>query len=327
MRIILITGGAGFIGSNFVHYFLSRNRNFIMVNIDKLTYAGNMKSLKDVNDNPRHHFVHGDICNYELVNYVMRKYRPEIVVNFAAESHVDRSISNPSVFASTNIMGTLTLMECARNTWSKQGFRGCRFIQVSTDEVYGSINNNTDYFTEESNILPNSPYSASKASADLLVRSFAQSFKFPAIITRCCNNYGPYQNSEKFIPKSITCALKDEPIPIYGNGRNVREWIHVMDHCSAITRAIFYGKPGEIYNIGTGDELGNIELAQRILTCLGKPKDMLRYVEDRPAHDLRYALNSRKIKNSLDWSPRINFNDGLQHTIKWYKDNRSWWDS
>ena len=326
MRIILVTGGAGFIGSNFIRYFLTRNKNFILINMDKLTYAGNLKSLKEINDSPRHHFIHGDICNYELVNYVMRKYRPEIIINFAAESHVDRSISNPSIFAETNIMGTLTLMESARHIWSKQGYRGCKFLQVSTDEVYGSIENNIDYFSEESCIQPNSPYSASKAGADLMVRAFSRSFGIPAIISRCCNNYGPYQNREKFIPKSITCALRNEPVPIYGDGKNIREWIHVLDHCSALTRIIFYGKPGEVYNIGTGDELDNMELAQKILAVLGKPQDMIRYVIDRPGHDFRYALSSRKIKNGLGWSPKISFEEGLHQTIKWYKDNRDWWE-
>ncbi|NJD02006.1 MAG: dTDP-glucose 4,6-dehydratase [Ruminiclostridium sp.] len=326
MRIILVTGGAGFIGSNFIRYFLTRNKNFILINMDKLTYAGNLKSLKEINDSPRHHFIHGDICNYELVNYVMRKYRPEIIINFAAESHVDRSISNPSIFAETNIMGTLTLLESAGRIWSKQGYKGCKFLQVSTDEVYGSIDNNTDYFFEDSCIQPNSPYSASKAGADLMVRAFSRSFGIPAVISRCCNNYGPYQNREKFIPKGITCALRNEPIPIYGDGKNIREWIHVLDHCSALTRLIFYGKPGEVYNIGTGDELDNIELAQRILTDLEKPQDLIRFVNDRPGHDLRYALSSRKIKNSLGWMPKISFEEGLHQTIKWYKDNRDWWE-
>ncbi len=326
MRIILVTGGAGFIGSNFVRNFLMRNKNFILVNMDKLTYAGNLKSLKEFIDSPRHHFIHGDICNHELVNYIMRKYKPEIIVNFAAESHVDRSINNPSIFAETNIMGTLTLLESARHIWSKYGFRGCKFVQVSTDEVYGSIENDSDYFSEESCIQPNSPYSASKAGADMMVRAYSRSFGFPGVISRCCNNYGPYQNKEKFIPNSITYALRNEPIPVYGSGKNKREWIHVLDHCWALSRVIFYGKSGEVYNIGTGEELSNIELAQKILADLGKDKDMVRFVEDRPGHDFRYALNSRKIEKSLGWSPKIGFEEGLHQTIKWYKDNRNWWE-
>ena len=326
MRIILVTGGAGFIGSNFVRNFLMRNKNFILVNMDKLTYAGNLKSLKEFIDSPRHHFIHGDICNHELVNYIMRKYKPEIIVNFAAESHVDRSINNPSIFAETNIMGTLTLLESARHIWSKYGFRGCKFVQVSTDEVYGSIENDSDYFSEESCIQPNSPYSASKAGADMMVRAYSRSFGFPGVISRCCNNYGPYQNKEKFIPNSITYALRNEPIPVYGNGKNKREWIHLLDHCWALSRVIFYGKSGEVYNIGTGEELSNIELAQKILADLGKDKDMVRFVDDRPGHDFRYALNSRKIEKSLGWSPKIGFEEGLHQTIKWYKDNRSWWE-
>ncbi len=326
MRFILVTGGAGFIGCNFINYFLNRNKNFILINMDKLTYAGNLKSLREIKDSPRYHFIHGDICNYEFVNYVMRKYRPEIIVNFAAESHVDRSINNPSIFAETNIMGTLTLMESARHIWSKQAFKGCRFLQVSTDEVYGSIENSTDNFFEESNIQPNSPYSASKAGADLMVRAFSKSFGLPAVISRCCNNYGPYQNPEKFIPRSITSVLKDEPIPVYGKGLNVREWIHVLDHCSALAKIIFYGKNGEIYNIGTGNEMSNLDLAREILKCLDKPQDMIRFVDDRPGHDFRYALNSRKIEKNLGWSPKIGFGDGLRQTIRWYKDHRSWWE-
>lgn len=325
MKVMLVTGGAGFIGSNFIRYFLRRNRNFILVNLDKLTYAGNLNNLREVEDSPRYHFIKGDICNYELVNYVLRKYKPHIIINFAAESHVDRSIHHPSAFAETNIMGTLTLLESARHIWGKGNPEDCRFVQVSTDEVYGSIDNDQDYFLEESNLLPNSPYSASKAGADLMVRAYAKTYGLPVITTRCCNNYGPYQYPEKFIPKSITCALNGEPIEIYGDGKNKREWIHVLEHCIALIRAMFYGKPGEVYNIGTGFEISNIELAQKILKYLEKPQDMIRYVDDRPAHDRRYALNSYKIKSNLNWVSKIRFEDGLYQTVQWYKDNRNWW--
>ncbi|MCR4436855.1 MAG: dTDP-glucose 4,6-dehydratase [Clostridiales bacterium] len=324
MKVILVTGGAGFIGSNFIKYFLKRNKNYIVVNMDKLTYAGNLNNLKELESSPRYHFVKGDICNNELVNYVLKKYRPCYIINFAAESHVDRSIDHPFTAADTNIIGTLTLLEGARFIWSKPGTAGNRFIQISTDEVYGSINNDTDYFTEESSLMPNSPYSASKAGADLLVRAFSKTYGVPAIITRSCNNYGPYQNIEKFIPTCITHALQDKPIPIYGDGENKREWIHVLDHCTGIIRALFYGKPGEIYNIGSGEEISNIELAKHILKYLNKPESALKMVSDRPGHDRRYAMNSYKARSNLNWSCKYSFSDGLKETIQWYKSNRSW---
>lgn len=327
MNILLVTGGAGFIGSNFIRYFLRRNKNFILVNIDKLTYAGNLKNLRDLEDSPRYHFIKGDICNQELVGYALNKYRPSYIINFAAESHVDRSIHHPSVFGETNILGTMTLLEGARNLWRRQGYKGKRFVQVSTDEVYGSLDNATDYFLEESNLLPNSPYSASKAAADLMVRAFFQTYGVPGIITRCCNNYGPYQNIEKFIPTCISNALNDKPIPVYGDGSNVREWIHVLDHSTGIIKALFYGRPGEIYNIGSGEECSNLELAERILTILNKPKDQIEFVGDRLGHDWRYALNSYKIRHSLEWSRKYNLEDGLKETVLWYKDNRQWWNN
>ncbi len=325
MKVLLITGGAGFIGSNFVKYFLKRNKNFIVVNLDKLTYAGNPDNLKELENSPRYHFIKGDICNSELVNYVLKKYKPDYIINFAAESHVDRSIGHPSVFLETNVMGTLTLLEGARYLWAKRNFSGNRFIQISTDEVYGSLENNRDYFSEESNILPNSPYSASKASADMMVRSYFQTYGMPVLITRCCNNYGPYQNTEKFIPKCISNALQDKPIPVYGDGSNVREWIHVLDHSIGIIRVLFYGKPGEIYNIGTGEEYSNMELVRKILKILDKPESLIRMVNDRPGHDRRYALNSYKIRNNLNWDSKYRFEDGLRETVKWYQDNPDWW--
>lgn len=322
MRIILVTGGAGFIGSNFIRYFLRRNKAYIVVNIDKLTYAGNLRNLKDVEGSPRYHFIKGDICNYDLVNYVLKKYRPDIIVNFAAESHVDRSISNPLIFGETNLLGTLTLLEGARFIWGKTGLRGKRFIQISTDEVYGSLENDSDYFREDSELLPNSPYSASKAGADLMVRSFHITYGLPALITRCCNNYGPYQHPEKFIPTCIMNALNNRPIPVYGDGGNIREWIHVLDHCAGINKVIFYGNPGEIYNIGSGEELNNLHLARTILKHLNRPEELITNVSDRPGHDRRYALNSYKAKCNLGWSCKYSLEDGLMETIRWYEDNR-----
>ena len=321
MRAILVTGGAGFIGSNFIRYFLRRNTGFVVINLDKLTYAGNLNNLKDIEYSPRYHFIKGDICNYELVNYILRRYKPEVIINFAAESHVDRSIDNPSAFAETNIMGTLSLLDNIRQLWGKSGLRGKRFLQVSTDEVYGSLDQSDNFSTEESNLLPNSPYSASKAAADLMIRSYYRTFKLPVIVTRCCNNYGPYQHPEKFIPKCITSALKDIPIPIYGDGMNRREWIYVLDHCTALIKAIFYGKPGEIYNIGTGYEISNLDLARKILKQLGKPQDRIEFIKDRPGHDLRYALNSGKSRLKLNWRADVGFEEGLHQTVSWYKKN------
>jgi len=325
MKVILVTGGAGFIGSNFIRYFLRRNKDFILINLDKLTYAGNPDNLNDMEDCPRYHFVKGDICNYELVNYIFRKFKPEYIINFAAESHVDRSIANPSVCAGTNILGTMTLLENAQHLWGKCPPKGKRFIQVSTDEVYGSTASPDDYFLEESPLAPNSPYAASKASADLMIRAFSKTYGLPAIITRCCNNYGPFQHTEKFIPVCITHALQDKPIPIYGDGRNVREWIHVLDHCVALIRVLFYGEPGQIYNIGTGEEICNLELAGKVLKALGKPEDLIQPVTDRPGHDVRYALNSYKIRSHLCWNNKYKLEDGLAHTIQWYKANTGWW--
>ena len=326
MKILLVTGGAGFIGSNFIRYFLKRNRDYIVVNIDKLTYAANPKNLGELEISPRYHFIKGDICNHELVNYVLRKYKPDFIINFAAESHVDRSINNPSVFGETNVMGTMTLLQGARNIWGKYSYKRNRFIQISTDEVYGSLTNNTGSFTENTNLAPNSPYSASKAGADLLARSFFMTYGVPVIITRCCNNYGPYQNIEKFIPTCITNALKDKPIPIYGRGTNVREWIHVLDHSTGIIRALFYGKPGEVYNIGTGHEMSNLDMARKILKLLGKPDDAIRHVQDRPGHDFRYALDCEKIKRDTYWSSKLSLDDGIKETVEWYKSNRTWWE-
>lgn len=326
MKVLLVTGGAGFIGSNFIKFFMNTHKDFIVVNYDKLTYAGNLENLRDVEKLPGYHFVHGDICNREQFLKTLSEYNPDYVINFAAESHVDRSIDGPSIFGQTNFLGTLNLLECIQSFWSKTNYNGKRFLQISTDEVYGSIDNDKDFFTENSYLLPNSPYSATKAGADLLVRSYVKTYGLPVVITRCCNNYGPYQYREKFIPTCISKALKDQPIPIYGDGTNVREWIHVSDHCTAIVKALFFGIPGEIYNIGSGEEVSNINMAQRILNILGKSQDSIIKVSDRPGHDKRYAVSSLKSQKELDWSCSNNLDAGMLETVLWYKDNQSWWD-
>jgi len=324
MKVLLVTGGAGFIGSNFIKYFMNTNKDFIVVNYDKLTYAGNLANLKDVDNLPGYYFVKGDICDRDQFNKTLDEYNPDYVINFAAESHVDRSIDGPLVFGQTNFLGTLNLLQSVQSFWSKTGYSEKRFLQISTDEVYGSIDNDTDYFTENSHLLPNSPYSSTKAGADLLVRSFYKTYGLPVLITRCCNNYGPYQYSEKFIPTCISKALNNQPIPIYGDGTNVREWIHVLDHCAAITNVLFSGSPGEIYNIGSGDEISNIEMAQIILSILRKSQDSIIKVTDRLGHDRRYAIDSSKARNDLGWSCNYKFREGILETVLWYKNNPTW---
>ena len=326
MQAIMVTGGAGFIGSNFIRYFRQRHPDFLIINYDKLTYAGNLRNVQDLAGSSKYVFIKGDICDTEHVEKVLKQYDPVYVVNFAAESHVDRSIDDPLVFGKTNVLGALNLLYCLRKHWQGGGYDSRRFLQISTDEVYGSIANLEDFFDEESNLLPNSPYSASKAGADLFGRAFYQTYKFPIIITRCCNNYGPYQYKEKFIPNSIIKALRDEPIPIYGDGTNVREWIHVKDHCAAVEQVLFNGKVGEIYNIGSGEEISNLEMARLILKYLGKPPDAIVKVSDRPGHDWRYALNSKKIKNITDWKCIYSLTEGIKDTIRWYQENRDWWE-
>jgi dTDP-glucose 4,6-dehydratase len=325
MKILLVTGGAGFIGSNFIHRFLEENKDFIVVNYDKLTYAGNLNNLKKVETNPAYRFVKGDICDCEQFKKTLKEYEPDYIVNFAAESHVDRSISGPSIFGQTNFMGTLNLLQCVYDLWGSKCSGKC-FLQVSTDEVYGSIENDSDYFVEDSNLMPNSPYSASKAGADMMVRAFSRTYGLPVIVTRCCNNYGPYQYWEKFIPTCIKKALNNEPIPIYGNGTNIREWIHVSDHCSAITKVLFNGVPGEVYNIGSGEEVSNIDMARMILNNLGKPEDAIIKIDDRLGHDRRYALDSSKIRKQLNWSCNYKLEEGIKETIHWYKNNLTWWN-
>ena len=313
---LLVTGGAGFIGSNFVHHILKKYPACRIVNLDKLTYAGNLENLADIEGDSRHKFIHGDICDADCVRAAISE-GVDAVVNFAAESHVDRSILDSREFVRTNIEGTRNLLDISRV--NKIG----RYIQISTDEVYGSLGD-AGAFTENTPIAPNSPYSASKASADLLVRSYCHTHGFPAIITRCSNNYGPYQFPEKLIPLLITNAMADIPLPIYGDGMNVRDWIHVHDHCAAIDAVLHHGKTGEVYNVGGHEELPNIEVARRILAAIGKDESLLTYVKDRPGHDRRYAIDSTKLENELGWKPCITFDGGLSETIAWYRGNASW---
>ena len=318
MLRLLVTGGAGFIGSNFVRFISGRYPDYRIWNLDKLTYAGNLENLSGLENDPRHEFVQGDICDEAAVSEILAK-GIDAVINFAAESHVDRSILNSSEFVRTNVVGTLNLLELCR----KKGIK--RFIQISTDEVYGSLGL-SGFFTETSQIAPNSPYAASKASADLLVRSYCRTHGFPAIITRCSNNYGPYQFPEKLIPLLIGNAMAGITLPIYGDGLYVRDWIHVRDHCAAIDAALHHGKDGEIYNVGARQELPNLDIAHRILKAFSRDESMLNHVEDRPGHDRRYAIDPSKIETQLNWRPQTPFESGLQETIDWYRRNTAWTD-
>jgi dTDP-glucose 4,6-dehydratase len=314
---LLVTGGAGFIGSNFIRYLLSRYPDYRVVNLDKLTYAGNLDNLSDVEGHPHYEFFKGDICDPELVSRIV-EHGVDAVVHFAAESHVDRSIYDPATFVKTNVLGTQVLLEAALK------FKIERFVQISTDEVYGSLGKE-GCFTETSPLLPNSPYSASKASADLLVRSYCETFGLPVIITRCTNNYGPYQFPEKLIPLFITNAMFDQSLPIYGDGLYVRDWIYVEDHCSALDVILHKGKLGEIYNIGGGNERTNLEITGLILKKLGKPSSLIKHVKDRPAHDRRYALDCSKLKTQLGWEPQTPFEQGISQTADWYAAHQDWW--
>ncbi len=315
---LLVTGGAGFIGSNFVHYALKEHPDWEITNLDKLTYAGNLENLKDIQDRPGYHFVKGDIADRKFVDKLLGQGF-DVIVNFAAESHVDRSILDASPFIETNIKGTQILLEGARQ------YKLGRFIQVSTDEVYGSIDSGR--FTEESTLSPNSPYSASKTAADLLCRAYFKTHRLPAIITRCTNNLGPYQFPEKLIPLVITNALEDKPVPVYGDGLNIRDWIFVVDHCRALDVVIQKGQPGEIYNIGGDNEKTNLELIRKLLELLDKPQGLIQFVTDRPAHDRRYALDCAKIATELGWKPAFSFEKALSATVDWYLKNESWWRS
>jgi dTDP-glucose 4,6-dehydratase len=314
---LLVTGGAGFIGSNFIHYMLERYPDYEVINLDALTYAGNLDSLSDISNNKRYAFVKGDITDKHVIDTIFQK-DIDVVVNFAAESHVDRSIVDPGVFVRTNVMGTQILLEAARN------YQISRFVQVSTDEVYGSLGKN-GLFTEETPLAPNSPYSASKAGGDLLVRAYHETYELPVNITRCSNNYGPYQFPEKLIPLMITNAIHDKSLPVYGDGLNIRDWLHVEDHCSAIDLVIHQGSMGEIYNIGGNNERTNIDIVRRVLSELGKPESLISFVEDRLGHDRRYGIDATKIQNELGWKPKFDFEPGIRNTIRWYLQNEEWW--
>lgn len=318
MKNILVTGGAGFIGSNFVHYMLDKHPDYTIINLDLLTYAGNIHNLDDVIDNPRHIFVKGNITNRELVSYLVENYSIDAFVNFAAESHVDRSILNPSIFVETNVQGTLALLDVAKK------YEIQKYLQVSTDEVYGSLGS-TGYFTEETPLAPNSPYSASKTSADLLVRSYYETYDMNVNITRCSNNYGPYHFPEKLIPLMISNALDGKNLPIYGDGMNVRDWLHVYDHCQAIDLVLHKGKKGEVYNVGGHNERTNNEIVDIIIEKLQVSPDLKVYVEDRLGHDKRYAIDPTKLETELGWKPKYTFETGIVETIDWYLANESWW--
>lgn len=315
MTTILVTGGAGFIGSCFVRHMLKKHADYKIINIDALTYAGNIENLDDVKDNPNYKFVHGNICDRKLVRDLIANC--DCVVNFAAESHVDRSITHPEIFIETNVQGTLNLLQSCKEIGIE------KYLQVSTDEVYGTLGK-TGYFTETTHIAPNSPYSASKASADLLTRAFYETYKLPVLNTRCSNNYGPYQYPEKLIPFFISKLLKGEKVPVYGDGLNVRDWLYVYDHCSAIDTVLHKGKVGEVYNIGGHNEKTNMEITHLILDAMGKGEDSIEYVADRLGHDKRYAISNDKITSELGWEPSITFEEGIKLTIDWYLHNQDW---
>ena len=318
MKNILVTGGAGFIGSNFVRYMLNKYKDYKIVNLDLLTYAGNIESLNDIKDNPNYLFVKGDIADNKLVDKIVSENKTDVIINFAAESHVDRSITNPDIFVKTNVLGTQNLLEVAKK------YKLEKFFQISTDEVYGSLGK-TGFFTEKTPLSPNSPYSASKASADLLVMAYHHTFGLPVNITRCSNNYGPYQFPEKLIPLFITNALADKQVPLYGDGLNIRDWLFVEDHCSAIDTVLHKGKDGEIYNVGGNNEKTNKYITDTILKYLGKDNSLIKYVADRLGHDRRYAIDATKIKEELGWQPQYKFEQAIEKTIQWYLNNKQWW--
>ena len=315
---LLITGGAGFIGSNFVRHILNTYPDYKVINLDLLTYAGNIHNLDDVMGNTNHVFLQGNITDRELVRKLIKEHGINAIVNFAAESHVDRSIVNPSVFIETNIQGTLALLDAAREVTI------AKFLQVSTDEVYGSLEE-TGYFSEESPLAPNSPYSASKASADLLVRAYHETYGINMNITRCSNNYGPYHFPEKLIPLMITNAVDREDLPIYGDGKNIRDWLHVMDHCTALDLVLHNGVSGEVYNVGGHNERTNNEIVELIVDRLNVSHDRIKYIKDRLGHDRRYAIDSTKIESQLGWKPKYTFDKGIDETIDWYLKNEAWW--
>ena len=318
---IIVTGGAGFIGGNFIHFMIKKYSQYKIICLDNLTYAGNLETLKDVMENENFKFIKADITDRATIYKIFEEIKPNIVVNFAAESHVDRSIENPEIFLNTNIIGTNILLDACK----KYGID--RYHQVSTDEVYGDlpIDRPDMFFTEETKINPSSPYSASKASADLLVMSYYRTFNIPVTISRCSNNYGPYHFPEKLIPLMIINALNDKELPVYGNGKNIRDWLYVEDHCSAIDMIIHNGTVGQIYNIGGHNEKTNLDVVKTIVKELGKSDDLITYVKDRPGHDLRYAIDPTKINKELGWIPETEFEEGIKKTIQWYIDNKDWW--
>lgn len=314
---ILITGGAGFIGSNFIKLMIETYKDYQIINLDNLTYAGNLCNLKEVENNPNYCFVKGDICDRDLINNLLADKKIDAIINFAAESHVDRSIEDSSPFISTNIIGTHVLLDAAKS------YGVIRFVQISTDEIYGSLGT-TGYFTETTPLKANSPYSASKAGADLLVRAYYKTYKLPVIITRCSNNYGPYQFPEKLIPLMITNALTYQELPVYGDGLNVRDWLYVLDHCRALDMVFHKGKEGEVYNIGGNNEKTNLEIVKLILKRLDRPESLIRFVKDRLGHDRRYAIDASKITKELGFSPANSFEQGIEKTISWYLENSEW---
>lgn len=331
MKNILITGAAGFIGSNFVHYMLENYEDISIVNLDLLTYAGNLDNLADIRGDRRHTFVRGDIHDRALVEQLFDKYDFDTVVNFAAESHVDRSITDPDIFLITNVLGTQTLLDVAKNHWkldaddkySREFREGVKYLQVSTDEVYGALGA-TGMFTETTPLSPNSPYSASKASADFVVRAYNKTYGMPVNITRCSNNYGPYQFPEKLIPLMINNCLAGKSLPVYGDGMQIRDWLYVEDHCSAIAAVLEKGEIGEVYNIGGNNEKANIEIVRLIIGSTGKSEDLIVHVKDRPGHDRRYAIDNTKITTQLGWSPKHTFETGMAETIEWYLSHGEW---
>lgn len=324
MRQVLVTGGAGFIGSNFIHHILDTYPQVNVVNLDALTYAGNLENVSDIAEKKNHIFVHGDIRDRELLDTLFLKYHFDTVVNFAAESHVDRSIEAPDLFLSTNVLGTQALLESARRCWTDSSFtEDKKFLQVSTDEVYGALGA-SGKFTESSPIAPNSPYSASKASADLIARAYHETYGLPVNITRCSNNYGPYQFPEKLIPLMINNCMQDKPLPIYGDGLQIRDWLYVKDHCSAICAVLERGRPGQIYNIGGNNERSNLEIVHLLIKELGKSEQLITHVKDRPGHDRRYAIDNTKITTELGWVPSVTFEEGMITTIQWYLNHQDW---
>lgn len=331
IKNVLVTGGAGFIGSNFIRHMLKEHADYNMINIDFLTYAGNLKNLEDVDSNPNYSFYNIDICDREALDKIFSEYDIDYVINFAAESHVDRSIEQPEIFLKTNVIGTQALLDTAKKHWKlnphdkycKEYKEGVKFLQVSTDEVYGALGED-GMFVETMPLMPNSPYSASKASADLIVRAYSETYGMPINITRCSNNYGPYQFPEKLIPLMINNCQKGIDLPVYGDGMQIRDWLYVYDHCSAIDVVLHKGEEGEVYNIGGNNEKTNIEIVNLIINTLGKSENLIKYVKDRPGHDRRYAIDNTKITTHLGWKPMYTFDIGMKETIQWYIDNKEW---